>query len=124
MVIKAWFTGLLSGLLKIGLFYFDIFKDIVAFTILHHISYVILVSHWIFEESLALPTKTMTFDETVRSLPFIPNVALFINTPYPISCYLLLPPIFLISSNLTEICSIMNVFHHKMVSTSVLYIII
>jgi hypothetical protein len=113
--------GLLKALLKIGLFYSDIFKDIVAFTILHHISYVILVSHWIFEESLAQPTTKMTFVEAVRSLPFIPNV---INTPYPISCYLVLPHIFLISSNLSEIHSIMHVFHHKMVSTSVLSIII
>jgi hypothetical protein len=47
-------------------------------------------------------------------------VELFINTPYPISCCLVL----LISSNLSEISSIMHVFHHKMVSISVLYIII
>jgi hypothetical protein len=86
MVIKAW----LMSLLKIGLFYSDFFKDIVAFTILHHISYVILVSHWIFEESYAQPTTAMTFVEAVRSLPFIPNVVLLINTPYPISCYLVL----------------------------------
>jgi hypothetical protein len=40
------------------------------------------------------------------------------------SCYLVLPPIILISSNVSEISSIMLVFHHKMVSISVLYIII
>jgi hypothetical protein len=37
---------------------------------------------------------------------------------YPITCYLVLPPIFKFS----EISSIIYVFHHKMVSISVVYI--
>ena len=39
---------------------------------------------------------------------------------YPITCYLVLPPIFKFS----EMISIIYVFHHKMVSISVVYIII
>jgi hypothetical protein len=64
------------------------------------------------------PTTTMTIFWSWDEVHQIQEGGCCSQNHYPITCYLVLPPIFKFS----EMISIIYVFHHKMVSISVVYI--